>query len=61
MKNAGSVRVTASGSAVSGARVSIDGVFTTSTDEDGNYKLENIKTGTYTIDVSAPTGSGKLF
>ena len=52
--------MTASGLPVVGAHISIDGVFTTVTDEAGIYKLENIKTGTYTINVDAPAGSGTL-
>jgi len=57
----GSVRITASGAPLVGAKVAIDGVLAASTDENGIYKLENIKTGTYKIDVEAVEGSGYHF
>ena len=50
--------MTASGSPVVGAKVSIDGNYAASTDEAGIYKLENIKTGTYTIDVAGLDEAG---
>ena len=35
------------------ARVLINGVSTTTTDATGTYHLENMKTGTYTLSVTA--------
>lgn len=57
----GSVRVTSSGTPISGAAISLDGAVLTSTNDAGVYELENIKTGTYTINVASAEGSGYYF
>ena len=53
------MRLTASGAPVADAKISIDGSYAVSTNEAGIYQLENIKTGTYTIQVEGLNEAGK--
>ncbi|XP_074644327.1 BOS complex subunit NOMO3-like isoform X2 [Tubulanus polymorphus] len=50
---AGRVLDSKSGSGISGARVRVNGKDHTTTGADGSYTLENMKTGTYSIEIAA--------
>jgi outer membrane protein OmpA-like peptidoglycan-associated protein len=49
----GKVSDAESGKGIAGAVVSIEGVTSTTTDNDGIYRIENVPVGTYTVKVSA--------
>jgi len=49
----GKVSDAESGKGIAGAVVSVEGVTSTTTDNDGIYRIENVPVGTYTVKVSA--------